>query len=158
MKETSPTPQRWIWLTAGAAILIGYSLFFMRDPLTSTIEICGRALSTLVELPPDLNNQVLIESGLFFGTVLFWMYAIVLVIYRTHLLRQLLWVGVVGGGMLLGFSLLAQVLSWFWPTSSINVAALVSAPAVFNQIVTAAFMAGLIVLLNESRRVPSPQL
>ncbi|MBL8046886.1 MAG: hypothetical protein JNL09_10105, partial [Anaerolineales bacterium] len=95
--------------------------------------------------------------GLFFGTVLFWMYAIVLVIYRTRLLRQLLWVGLVGGGGLLGFALLAQVLSWFWPASAVNVAALVSAPAVFNQIVTVAFVAGLIVLMNETRLAPPPQ-
>jgi len=121
----------------------------MREPLTSTIEICGRALSSVVELPADLTNQVLIESLLFFGTVLFWMFAVILLIYRAKPIRGLLWAGLAGGAGLLGLSLLAQVISWFWPTPQINLAVLVSLPALFNQIVTAAFVACLIVLLSE---------
>lgn len=154
--ETKPLLNRWVWLTVGAAILLGYSLFFMRAPLTSTIEICGRALSSLVELPADLTNQVLIESLLFFGTVLSWMYAITLGIYHAKLPRPLLWAGLVSGGGLLGFSLLAQVLSWFWPASQINAAALTSAPALFNQVITAAFVAGLVVLMSETQSTPRP--
>lgn len=86
------------------------------------------------------------------------MFAITLIIYRANPVRLLPWAGLAGGAGLLGLSLLAQVFSWFWPTPQINLAALVSLPALFNQMVTVAFVACLIVLLNERKKILPPPL
>jgi len=145
--RAAPAPlDRWLFATAGLSALSGLLYVAAPEQLGGLIALCAQSVAGLLTLPEGFEQQVVVFGFFFLASAWQWLLAILLVVYRQQLSRELLWAALLWTAAIVGVWVLLQLIALF--SGSVRPVSLVDFVVQVLQIAT---FAGLLVLLLEQR-------